>query len=411
VKKNILMPKLGLTMEFGTIVRWNKEVGDEIVHGDMLLEVESDKSLVEVESEYEGVIVSIEHPEGSEVPCGEVIAVVGSEEDMKSSAPSPAASSHNSGEHTAHEDSMSEQITGDIRPKNKSVRISPRARKKAAEHDIDITDITAAFGELHQIEEKHVEIYIENLHSENQGESITGHNHKVLSKAQIHIAQKLTEAKRNIPHFYLRNAVKMQNFLEMWKSIKSKNSENPVSLNAVLIKMTGLALKKHPLINAFWGNDKIILNNTIDIALAVASKVGIVTPVITKCDVKDIFEIEAELHELIPRAREGSLPIDAYTNYTFTITNLGMYGIDDFTAIVNPPAAAILAIAAIKTVPAEKDGQILFIPTMNMTMSCDHRIIDGVSGALFMKDLKDIIEQPVPDSLTNFDLYSKEYVK
>ncbi len=199
----------------------------------------------------------------------------------------------------------------------------------------------------------------------------------------------------NSPHYYLRLSVNMEHTLAARNVHSLGAKKEKVSLNSVLAKLVALALERHPMINSSWGKDRILLYRRKDIAVAVATENGLLAPVVRSCEAKTVSQIDVELEKLIENARQGKLHPEEYQNPTFTISNLGMYDLESFTAIINPPAAAILAVGKIIEKPVGINGEIVLKPMMEMIMSCDHRVIDGAVGAAFLKDLKDIIEEPL----------------
>jgi len=439
MSETIVMPKLGLTMESGVIIRWNKNEGDQVRKGDVLLEVESDKSSVEVESEYEGVLLKKYRGESDEVPCGEPIAFIG--EAGEAVPEIPGSPNQVSARKIEIKNAAVEQPEQKVEQKNRRGRIisSPRAKRYAKQHNVEITEQITGSGTGGRIEERDVRDFLEagkasgigkmsplarkvaeKRNIDLSGVSGTGPSGRVmkddvltaaaskqmeapvsnepvkvnLSRMRQIIAQRLSEAKANVPHFYLKSQVNMEEVIKVRKMYNSGNPEKRASLNAILMRLISSVLPKHPYLNAAWNGDSILLYPNVDIGLAVATETGLVTPVVRNCEARNIPQIEEELRVLIDKARRGKLAPEEYTNPTFTVSNLGMYGIDDFTAIINPPAAVILAIGAVKETPVGLNGEIVLKPMMNVTLSGDHRVVDGAIAAAFLKELKSVIETP-----------------
>jgi pyruvate dehydrogenase E2 component (dihydrolipoamide acetyltransferase) len=432
MSNNVLMPKLGLTMETGLILRWLKQEGEKVARGEGLFEVESDKSTVEVESEFSGVLLKRYYGEGVEVPCTRVIAVIG-----EAGEPVPDLMPADEGG-AEPQRTESEQPAADDAPAGgpeQSGRIlaSPRARRYAREHGVDLALIPGGSGHGGRIEEKDVraaersgvrpassplarkiaareQVELAALAGSGPGGRIVKEDVLAaldgaspapgqavtlpVSRMRSLIAERLSAAKRDIPHYTLNLSIDMTTFLETRRFYNQRHGDPLLSVNTLLVKGVSVALGRHPLLNASWGETVITLHPRIDIAVAVATESGLLTPVVRDCSAKSAGAIETELQGLIVRAREGKLLPEDYQNPTFTISNLGSYGIEHFTAIINPPAAAILAVGRIMEKPVGLDGGIVLRPLMSATLSCDHRLVDGAVGAAFLRELKDIIEKP-----------------
>ncbi len=438
MSETIQMPKLGLTMESGKIIKWYKNEGDSVVKGDVLLEVESDKSTVEIESEYEGVLLKQYFPEGDDVECGLLVAAVG-----RPGETPPGQGKVSEEEKTADpvENSDAEEPTAMAAVSTRTdgrVVASPRARRYAKENKIDLLQIKSGSGSNNRIEERDVKAFFnENkkaisplaakIASQNNmdysiisGSGTAGRIMKEdiyktleamrsselnisgalkpvvvpVTKMRETIAKRLEASKRDIPHFYLRVSTIMEELLKARAMYNKTRSGEKISLNAILMKIISVVLEKHPYVNSSWQDDGIYLYPNIDIALAVATETGLITPIVRNCQRKGISDINIELSDLIERARKGALKPDEYSNPTFTISNLGMYGIEDFAAIINPPASAILAVGSIEEKPVGINGDICLKPVTGLTLSGDHRVIDGAVGAEFMQELKRVIEFP-----------------
>ena len=416
----VLMTALSPTMEEGTIVRWNKKEGDQISAGDVLCEVETDKATMDYEATQEGTLLKIVRPEGSASKVGETIAVLGEQgEDVDalleegekpvsaetarapvaqtkpSGAPSPGTAEAPSREAAAATRRPPEPATAGR--DEARIKASPLARKIAAERGMDLGAISGS-GPGGRIVKADVESFTTEAAAPaasaaagEPGENVTI---PVAGKRAV-IARRLAESKFSAPHYYLKNSIRMDATMQARQDL---NAELPqkVGFNAFLIKFVAEALKRHPLVNASWQGDHILQFGSIDIGLAVDTGNGLITPIVRNCGNKGIVAIDRELKDLIAKAASGKLQPEEYTGATFTISNLGSFGIEEFTAIINPPGSAILAVGEIvKTVVVGDDDEINVARIMKMTLSCDHRVIDGAAGGRFLSELKRIIEHPI----------------
>ncbi len=441
----IVMPKLGLTMESGVIIRWIKKAGETVKRGDAIAEVESDKSTVELESEFEGVFLECFFPEGSTVPCGKPLAAIGAEGEKPPAVnPREASETGVSANGSRAGDMDSGKKEGAPCRDSGRVIASPRARRFARNHKVELPEVRKEIGCDRRIEERDVKGFLrkqegvrgravsisplarklaEDAKLDVSGLNGGGPGGRIMrddvlgalggqqssprtsgekrppaavsvSKVRGIIAKRLTEAASTIPHFYLTLSMNMEELLRARASFNSRNRDSHVSLNAILIKMLSVTLRKHPEVNASWNDSNILVYPNIDVGLAVATNAGVITPVVRDCQDKDARGMDIELEDLIARARDGKLTMDEYQNATFTLSNLGMFGIEEFTAIINPPASAILAVGCIADTPVAAGGGIVLKPMMKVTLSADHRVLDGAAAAAFLKDLKDAIEFP-----------------
>lgn len=402
--EKLLMLALSPTMETGTIVQWNKDVGDEISSGDKVCEVETDKATMDYEALVEGTLLKKLKEKGDEAEVGEAIGVVGEEgEDISDileegkakekpkKKKEPEEEEKPSKEPEKPEKKEKEEAEGEEPPGG--VKASPLARKIAKEKGVDISQIEGT-GPGGRVVKKDVEAFEEKPKPGKKKAPEAGERIKISKKRKI-IAKRLSESKFTAPHYYLRLSVNMEEIIDSRMSLNAGRSDR-ISMNAFLIKFTAEALKRHPIINSTWEEDEIVIHPSIDIGLAVAQEDGLIVPVVRDCVNKGIVQIDKELRELVKKAKEGALKPEEYTGATFTISNLGSYGIEEFTAIINPPASAILAVGMITDEPVVVDDEhFVILPMMKMTMSCDHRVIDGATGAEFLKDLKDIMEEPM----------------
>ena len=402
--EKVLMIALSPTMEEGTIVNWVKQEGDTVKSGDVLCEVETDKAAMDYETTQEGILLKIIVGEGSSAKIEQVIAVIGEAgEDITSfveAIPAAGESAAAPLEKSQTVKAIVEQSIEDSSPSTSvakrfgSDRIiaSPLARKIADKNGIDLRSVTGSGpgGRIIKRDLTDVNQKSSAVQSLPAGDISIPHN----GKRKV-TAARLSESKFSAPHYYLKLSVSTDTLSTSRKNVNKKR-EKKIGFNPFIIKLTAEILKKHRYINAGWKENEIILFGSIDIALAVAVENGLITPVIKDCGSKSITQIDEELTSLIEKAKSGKLQPHEYTGAGFTISNLGSFGIEEFTAIINPPGSAILAIgAAVKKPVVSVDNSIIIQTMMNLGLSCDHRVIDGKTGALFLTDLKNAIEDPV----------------
>jgi pyruvate dehydrogenase E2 component (dihydrolipoamide acetyltransferase) len=450
--EQVLMLALSPTMEEGTIVSWHKKEGDSVAQSDIICEVETDKATMEYESVNEGTLLKILVPEGGQAKVGEPIAVVGeSGEDISSLVEAveqkaeSAAAAAGAEPATGAEPSMAAPAKA-AAPEEKpapapapeaapapaegvpsivgEIKASPLARKMAAERGVDLRSLRGS-GPAGRIVKRDIEKGLRKAASYGAaaavgvagpaiagapaapfympgtaGPTASGRDEQVpVSKKRKIIAQRLSESKYSAPHYYLRidvDAGAMMAARQRLNARLPKEAGGKVSPNAFLIKFVAETLKKYPAVNASWQGDTILRFGKIDVALAVAQEDGLITPVVRDCGSKGIVQIDRELKVLIDKALNNKLTPEEYSGATFTVSSLGTSGILEFTAIINPPGSAILAVGRIHKVPVvEDDGSIGVRSQMMLTLSCDHRVIDGAVGAAFLSDLKAGIEYPI----------------
>ncbi len=391
--ENIPMLALSPTMEEGLIVRWAKAEGDTVAQGEVLCEVETDKATMEYESPVDGILLKILTPQGQNAAIGETIAVIGEESEQVEAVQKPEQVKK------PEEIKQPQPVTAKPADTRKAVqeqaavRSTPLARKLAKQYGLDLAEIkgTGPGGRIIQADIQR---------AAKQGPVITGavagptdEVVEATAKRKI-IADTLSRSKFSSPHYYLKVNVFAENLLQARKDLND-GSEQKISLNSFLIKLVARTLERHAIINSTWQDEKIIKHSRIDIALAVSQSDGLIAPVVRSCQSKDIAQIDKELKALIEKTRQGTLTSPDYANSTFTITNLGSLGIDEFTAIINPPNSAILAVGKIaKKLVVDDEDKLQVRQCMTLTLSCDHRLIDGAVGGAFLMDLKDTIESP-----------------
>lgn len=414
--EKIPMIALSPTMETGQIVKWRKKEGEAVKSGEVLCEVETDKATMEYEATAEGTLLKVLVGEGASAAVGQPIAIIGSAGEDISSLLGEEARPVSTPAEEEQKMAAARQVETEERPeaapgeaqareaereaKPGEVRASPLARKLAEKYGINLEEIQGS-GPRGRVVEKDVEL-AQARQAPAPAEKpaaapptpLKEEIIKVTEKRKV-IAQRLSESAFTAPHYFLRLTAVMDNLLAARERLNA-GGQADISLNSFLIKLAAETLKRHPLVNATWRGDTIVQHGRIDVALAVAQESGLVTPVIRNCESKGILAIDQELRGLVDKARAGKLAPEEYRNSTFTITNLGMMGIEEFTAIINPPNSAILAVGAIAREPrVGEHDQLAIQSVMRLTLACDHRILDGAVGAAFLRDLKEIIESPI----------------
>lgn len=399
-----LMPKLGMTMTSGKITKWLKKEGDKVEQGEPLLEIETDKVTMEEEATYSGVLLKILAKEGETVPVNQPIAIIGQQgenvEDLLKQSniieEQKEPQQNEPIEETKKPISQGEQTSIPTKP-----RATPVARKIAKEYDIDLTQIKGS-GPSGRIQRKDVEEYLKNLQQrklptqeEPKPKPVSYTRTIPLTGMRGIIASKMKQSVNTAPHYYVTMDINMEEVLKLRETLSEKVQNAKISINTFIIKAVALAIKKYPIINSFVDNDQIILKDQINIGLAVALEEGLIVPVIREADKKGLSEIAYEERQLIEKAREGKLTPDEYNGGSFTISNLGMFDVTTFTAIINQPEVAILAVGKIIPTPVVEDGEIKIKPMMKATLSSDHRVIDGAVAAKFLKKIKEILEDPI----------------
>ena len=397
----INMPRLSDTMEEGTLAKWFKKVGDSVKEGEILAEIETDKATMEFESFHDGVLLHIGIDEGSTAPVDSVIAVIGSKgEDISSII---------KGSNTAKEEpkpEVKEEPKPEIKEEVKSalvsnestdrILISPLARKLANEKGIDIKSIKGS-GDNGRIIKRDIDSYKSSDYSQfiqprpSVTESSNESQNSTMRKA---IAKRLSDSKFSAPHYYLNIECEMDNMISFRNQfINTQNIK--ISFNDIIAKAVSLSLARHPKVNSRWYDDKIVFYDHVHLGVAVAVDDGLIVPVVKYANSKDLPEINIEIKDFAVRAKNKKLTPAEIEGSTFTISNLGMFGIESFTSIINQPNSAILSIGAIIEKPIVKNGDIVIGNTMKLTLACDHRTVDGATGSLFLKTLKEYIENPV----------------
>ncbi|MHB1277291.1 MAG: pyruvate dehydrogenase complex dihydrolipoamide acetyltransferase [Bacteroidia bacterium] len=412
----IRMPKMSDTMTEGVIVAWNKKVGDTVAPGDILAEVETDKATMELENYVKGTLLHIGIAAGAAVPVDAVIAIVGEKgEDIQallSAAPKPAApatekkaeAASPAAETPAAEVAVPQVSKSSIpapAPVNEGhdgrIKASPLAKKLAEDKGIDISLVQGS-GDFGRIVKRDIENYAPGTVLSGAASPVVSgkesYDEQVVSQMRKTIARRLAESKFTAPHFYLTMEIEMDRAVAARSSINDY-ADVKVSMNDLIVKAAAIALRKHPAVNSSWLGDKIRFNHHIHVGVAMAVEDGLLVPVVRFADQKSLSDISREVKVYSEKAKNKKLQPSDWEGNTFTISNLGMFGIEEFTAIINPPDACILAVGAVKETVIVKDGQMRPGHVMKVTLSCDHRVVDGVVGSKFLLTLKELLEEPV----------------
>jgi pyruvate dehydrogenase E2 component (dihydrolipoamide acetyltransferase) len=399
------MIALSPTMEKGSIQRWNIKEGESFSSGDVLCDIETDKTTMEYEAPDDGTLLKIIVNEGGQAAVGETIGIFGDKDEdigdllqeIEDEADKPSESEESDSKEPGIIENDLDESPADLLFE-KRVKISPLAKKIAKQKGIDIQSVQGS-GPNGRIIKKDIENIRPQSAETKKANIIQPSGQDIilpLSDKRKIIAQRLADSKYTAPHYYLKLSVVMDDLLITRKQYNAQHPDEKLSLNAFLIKLAAEAIRHYPVINSSWADDKIIQHGSIDIGIAVAQDEGLITPIIRNAGNKGLRQIDQELSELISKPREGRLAPEEYQGATFTISNLGSYGIEEFTAIINPPGSAIMAVGSINKTPiVDSNDQITVKSLMKLTLSCDHRLIDGAKGAEFLKYLKDIIENPM----------------
>jgi len=428
--KEVIMPALGMAQETGTLLRWFKSAGDAVAKGEPLMEVETDKAAVEIEAPASGTLAGILAHEGDVIPVGQRIAVILAAGEFDTtftlpSQPKPAATTQPDSQpkpvnatpvaaRLAAEQNIDLSLVktnnGQIRKEDvlaymdergkkkdlipSRILASPKAKRIAKEHGIDLS-LLSGTGPDHAILANDVLSYspasvqVTNLNPvSTQSETLA------VSRVWQVMAERLTQAWTSIPHFYLireTNASRMM----AWRETAQKSATEKITFTDLLVKIVATSLRKHPRLNSSWLGNNIVLNADVNIGLAVAVDDGLLVPVIHNADQLNLSQIAARRVELVSKAQAGKLALNDLGGGTFTISNLGMYGVDAFNAIVNPPQAAILAVSRIADRVVPVNGQPVVQPMLTFSLSCDHRAVDGARGAQFLQTLAEFVEEPL----------------
>ncbi len=416
----VKMPKLSDTMTEGVVAKWNKNVGDAVKSGDILAEIETDKATMEFESYLDGTLLHIGVQQGQAAPVDSVLAIFGTPgEDISKLLAESAAAAPKAEAAAAPrtEEPKAEELTQEA-PKeaakpaattapafvrasapamapaqtNGRVKASPLAKNLAEEKGIDISRVRGSGPDgrvtKHDIEEFTSASMAQFVPQEERFTEVA------VSQMRKTIAKRLAESKFTAPHFYLTIELDMSRAMQVREAINASIAPDKISFNDMVIKAVAVALKQNPKVNSSWLGDRIRYNEHVHIGVAVAVEDGLLVPVVRFADGKSLRSIGGEVRELAAKAKGKKLQPSEWEGNTFTISNLGMFGIEEFTAIINPPDACILAIGGIMEKPVVKNGQVVAGHTMKVTLSCDHRVVDGATGATFLNTFKQMLEEP-----------------
>ena len=365
----VIMPKLGMTMQEGTIIRWLKNEGEWVEKGEPILEIMTDKAVMEVEAPASGILAGIRAQPDDVIPVNQVIAYIlepGEKlEDVVKAAPPPEKAP-----------------VSRRRPARARVAATPAARRLAAKHGVDLARVKGS-GPGGRITEGDVRAFIEER--EARQPPIAVRERLPLTGRRKIIAERMQKSAQQAPHITLTVEVDMS---------EAERARKGCSFTALIVQAVAQALRRHPMVNASLQGEEIVIYDEVNIGVAVATDEGVIVPVVKGADAKSLFEIDAELKRLAQRARQGKLTLEELSGGTFTVSNLGMFGVDEFHAIINPPQSAILAVGAIVEKPQVEGGKVVIRPTMRMSISADHRVLDGAAAAEFLQDVKASLEKP-----------------
>lgn len=412
----VKMPRLSDTMEEGTVASWLKQEGDKVAEGDILAEIETDKATMEFESFYEGTLLKIGIPEGETAPVDSLLAIIGPEGTDVSNVTGDSAGKKTAPKKEEKSEAKEEKIeettstSSDSSSESGRIFASPLAKKMAEDKGIDLSKVEGS-GENGRIVKKDIESYKpsaapaakEETTKKEAETSVAApyvpageESFEEIKNSQMRktIAKRLGESKFNAPHYYLTIEVDMENAMASRKQINAM-PDVKVSFNDMVIKASAMALRKHPQVNSQWTGDAMKIAKHIHMGVAVAVEEGLVVPVLKFADQMSMTQIGGNVKDLAGKARNKKLQPKEMEGSTFTVSNLGMFGITEFTSIINQPNSAILSVGTIVEKPVVKNGEIVVGHTMKLTLACDHRTVDGATGAAFLQDLKTYIENPV----------------
>jgi len=401
----VIMPKLGLTMESGKIEKWHKKEGDKVKAGEVLFEVMTDKVTIEVESYDSGILRKILRAEGEEVPVTEVVAYIGEEDEEIPQAESELAAEDKKKVEVKKAEEAAEKVKEVSGISGEGVKISPLARKTAKEIGIDYkSERIAGSRPGGRIVKEDIIAYSKKKGKARKGKAapvtttgITIKSSGPLEGIRKVIAERMSYSRSNIPHIVLNAKANVTQLIALREKFKEKILEKygiKVTYTDFILKSTAVALRENLEVNSTFSDGNYIIYDDVNVGVAVSLEGGLIVPIIFDCDKLEITDIAKKRIELVGKAREGKLSLEEISNGTFTVTNLGMYGIRSFSPIINPPQAAILAVGEIYTEPAVVNGKIKPESFMDLSVSCDHRIIDGMIGAKFLRRIVELIENP-----------------
>jgi pyruvate dehydrogenase E2 component (dihydrolipoamide acetyltransferase) len=412
--ETVSMPKLGFDMAEGNLVRWLKKVNEKVEKGQVLAEIETDKATVEVESPFTGVVLQLIVDEGTDVPVGDPIAIIGAAGEKVATASTPAKKPPETEfiEKSLEQEpsgKQSKKQTQELEKGNLKIIASPLARRIAGESSIDLSKVTGT-GPGGRIVRKDVEAALAGKRTESaaslerssllafkpfQQQEIPGDKRTPINKLRAAIGRRMQESKQSVPHFYVTSDIDIKRLLDIREQINSLMSEDlKLSINDYVIKAVALTLRQYPNINSSIDGNELLTHGHIHIGVAVSVEGGLLTIVVKNADQKDLREISRDVKEMAGRVRSGKVKTDDIEGSTFSISNLGMFDVENFAAIINPPEGAILAVGSARDSVVVEAGLPVVSKMMKITISADHRITDGVEAAQFMKTLKQKMELP-----------------
>ena len=400
---NIVMPQMGYDMREGTVVKWYKGEGEEVARGEVIADIETDKATVEFEAYTSGVLRRIIADEGVSIPVGELIAVIAGADEVLDEIPTSSTDDPEDAvtpvATTSQKQNDIGETTAPVPPQDTRLRASPIARRLAKEKNIDLAVVTGT-GPGGRITEQDVLEFVSPVATSGQQPNIpssVGSGDKVeLSRMRQVIAKVTSDSKREAPHFYVTAEIDMGKAMEFRRDINdSFPADNRVSVNDMVLKASSIVLEQYPKFNGSFQENYLQLNSSINIGMAIALEAGLIVPGINDCGNKSLRQIAAASKDLIDRANNGTLRNEEYSGTTFSVSNLGMFDVDSFAAIIFPPHAAVLAVGTVRQQPVVKDGQIAVGQVMKATLSTDHRVADGAEAAQFLVEIKKLLETPV----------------
>ena len=409
---SIVMPQMGYDMQQGTVVRWRKKEGEAVARGEVIAEIETDKATVEFEAYTSGVLRRIVVDEGVAIPVGELIAVItDADEPMPDDlvvAPAGSQTPNSAADTAAPVPGPTAPTAAQTPPAQPAVaepretRASPIARRLAREKGVDLSLVTGT-GPGGRIVEQDVLAFAEaptaaaaTPAAADASPGAPPPQREDLSRMRQAIARVTSDSKRDAPHFYVTADVDMTKAMDLRRDTNDALADGVrVSVNDLVIKAAAMALKRYPKFNAFYRDDHLQLNPGINIGIAIALEAGLIVPGVSACESKSLAEIAAASRDLIARANSGSLRNEEYSGTTFSISNLGMFDVDSFSAIIFPPHAAVLAVGTVKEQPVVRNGELAVSQVMKATVSVDHRVADGAEAAQFLVEIKNLLESPV----------------
>ena len=426
IEEVVLMPRLSDTMTDGVIASWLKKVGDPVKKGEVLAEIETDKATMELESYKNGTLLYVGAEQGEKIAVNDLLCIIGEKGKVdidkivnaakaqsdggRAPAVSEKAERSDGAKEVAKQEAPSQPVAAQEPMQSGSngrIKASPLAKRLAVEKGIDLRNVHGT-GDGGRITKEDIDNYKPQVEVQRPQEKKAEPARYVpsapvgeesfeeipVSQMRKTIAKRLVESKFTAPHFYLTMAIDMDRAVESRAKL-NETSPVKISFNDIVLKACAVALKQHPAVNSSWLGDKIRQNHHVHIGVAVAVEEGLLVPVVRFADTKSLSQIASEVKESAQKARDKKLQPKDWEGNTFTISNLGMFGIEEFTAIINPPDSCILAIGGIQQVPVVKDGKINIGNVMKVTMSCDHRVVDGATGSAFLQTLKSLLEEPL----------------